>query len=84
MDCKFCQVRRAVHLTVPTNFGLAELCDECAKQYGRRWRRNGRHANRSATGSPATAARCDELFPDPQRNSRSRNPSDDAINSTES
>ena len=84
MDCRFCNVRLATHLRVPTDFGLVELCDECAKQYGRRWRHNGELENTSTTGSPATAARCDELFPDPQRYSRSRKLRDDTTHSTES
>ena len=29
MDCRFCCVRRAVHLRIPTPCGLADLCDPC-------------------------------------------------------
>lgn len=82
MDCRFCCVRPATHLSVPTNFGLVELCDGCAKEYGRRWGHSGRDTNTRATGSPATAARC-EFFPDQDSNSRPRNCPDDQTHSTQ-
>jgi len=83
MDCKFCNVCPATHYRVPTDFGVAELCDECAEKYGRRRRRNGRSSTTNATGSPATAARCDDLFPDPQP-TQDQGICNDRIYSTES
>ena len=83
MDCKFCCVRPATYPYVPTDFGVVELCNECAMKYGRPWRRNGRSSNTTATGSPATAARCDDLFPDPQP-TQDQGICNDRIYSTES
>jgi hypothetical protein len=63
MDCRFCCVRPATLLGLPTTFGPADLCEVCADRYQRYLRR--RRPRRgpppgNETGGPATAARfCD-------------------------
>jgi len=37
MDCDFCNVTEATHLSVPTKIGrVAHLRDDCSHQYGRK------------------------------------------------
>lgn len=39
MECRFCCVRPAVYLAVPTVFGPADLCEVCVDRYRRSLRR---------------------------------------------
>ena len=37
MDCDFCNITQAIHLSVPTVLGrVAHLCDDCLQLYARR------------------------------------------------
>ena len=62
MECRFCNVARATFLNLPTDFGLADLCERCARRYSRYVRRRPRreHSKRNRlneTSGPGTAAR---------------------------
>ena len=63
MDCRFCSIRPAMLLAMPTVFGPADLCEVCADRYQHYLRRRKPRRKPScgnATGSPVKAARfCD-------------------------
>jgi hypothetical protein len=65
MDCRFCSVRPAVLLAIPTAFGPADLCEVCAARYQRYLRRRKPRRDPSCgneTSGPAMAARfCDSI-----------------------
>jgi hypothetical protein len=52
MDCRFCAVRPAKFLRLPTVFGPADLCQVCAKRY-ERYLRRARHPTQTKTQQAA-------------------------------
>lgn len=60
MDCRFCSIDPATLFGVPTRFGRADLCAECAARYAGDLRRRARPPTvnpRNEAGGPVTAAR---------------------------
>lgn len=77
MDCRFCCVRPAKLLAMPTAFGPADLCEVCADRYQRYLRRRKprrRPPPGNETSGPATAARFPESFNPMTPNSQEVNP----------
>ena len=55
IDCSFCQCDRATHFNVPTNYGLRDLCEPCAKIHF--WRRAREKPDPNQVQRPAVAWR---------------------------
>jgi hypothetical protein len=62
MDCRFCSIRPAKYLAMPTLFGPADLCEVCAHRY-RRYLRRARRQPRNETSGPPKAARFSDSIP---------------------